>query len=121
MIAWRRVGGRPVKEAGFEAHAVFGHAGAHACAVEGAQHEALCGEATELSVVPAGPLAAHRTFLGSEKVHAHVRGEVTTAAQAHSDNRMLTMKVRSARVAARARESEPLCRTPLINCICSSS
>ena len=45
------------------------------CAVEGAEQEALCGEATELCVVPAGALAAHRSFLGSEKVHAHVRGE----------------------------------------------
>ena len=80
MIARRRVGGRPVKEAGFEAHALFGHAGADVCAVEGAEQEALCSEATELSVVPAGALAAHRTFLGSEKVHAHVRGEAYTGA-----------------------------------------
>ena len=75
-----------MKEAGFETHAVFGHACADVCAVEGAERDALCGEATELSVVPAGALAAHRTFVGSEKVHAHVRGEAYTGAHAHSDS-----------------------------------
>lgn len=69
-----RVNGISVKETGFETHAVFGHATAQDCAILGSQQQAYCGDATELSLVPAGPLAPHRTFLGSEKVHAHVRG-----------------------------------------------
>ena len=40
----------------------------------GSDQAAYCGSASELSLVPAGPLADHRAFLGSEKVHAHVRG-----------------------------------------------
>lgn len=69
--------GKPVKEAGFETHAVFGHAAARECAVLGSQRDAHCGSATELQLMPAGPLAAYRTFLGSERVHAHVRGRPT--------------------------------------------
>lgn len=55
-------------------HAAFGHAAAQDCAVLGSDQAAYCGSASELSLVPAGPLADHRAFLGSEKVHAHVRG-----------------------------------------------
>ena len=69
-----RVNGKAVKEEGFEMHAAFGHAAAQDCAVLGSDQAAFCGSASELSLVPAGPLADHRAFLGSEKVHAHVRG-----------------------------------------------
>ena len=69
-----RVNGRAVKEEGFETHAVFGRAAAQDCAVLGSDLPAHCGSASELRLVPAGPLADHRAFLGSEKVHVHVRG-----------------------------------------------
>ena len=72
-----RVNGTAVKEEGFETHASFGHAAAQDCAVLGSEGQAYCGAATELSLVLAGPLADHRAFLGSEKVHAHVRGAST--------------------------------------------
>ena len=55
-------------------HAVFGHAAAQDCAVLSSEQPAYCGSTTELSLMPAGPLADHRAFLGSERVHAHVRG-----------------------------------------------
>ena len=69
-----RVNRKAVREEGLEVHAVFGHAAAQDCAVLGSNQLAYCGSASELRLVPAGPLANHRAFLGSEKVHAHVRG-----------------------------------------------
>ncbi len=75
-----RVNGKAVKEEGFETHAIFGHAAAQDCAVLGSDQPAHCGGASELSLVPAGPLADHRAFLGSEKVHAHVRGAFSAEA-----------------------------------------
>jgi len=67
-------------------HAVFGHAAAQYCAVLGSEQQANCGSATELNLVPAGPLAAHRAFLGTEKVHAHVRGVPSLLPVMNRDN-----------------------------------